>query len=186
MNRVQDFDKDVTLDPNTANPYLILSDDGKQVHCSNIKQNMPDNPERFNTACNVLGNQSFSSGRLYFEVQVEGKTAWDLGVVSESIDRKGSVDAKPENGYWTIALRNGEKYVASAVSISMKHRPSKVGVFVDYKGLVSFYDVDSAELIHSYTNCAFKEKLFPFFSPSIHHSGANTAPLVIVPVDYTH
>ncbi|XP_044042745.1 E3 ubiquitin-protein ligase TRIM21-like isoform X2 [Siniperca chuatsi] len=186
LNRVQQFAKDVTLDPDTANPFLILSDDGKQVYCGDVKQNLPDNPERFNSAINVLGKQSFSSGRFYYEVQVEGKTSWDLGVVKESIYRKGSITASPKNGYWTICLRNGDKYQASAVYLSVKCQPKKVGVFVDYeKGSVSFFDVDSADLIHCYTDCSFTEKLYPFFSPSLHNDGKNSTPLTISPVNDT-
>ncbi|XP_049423423.1 E3 ubiquitin-protein ligase TRIM21-like isoform X1 [Epinephelus fuscoguttatus] len=186
LKRVQQYAKDVTLDPDTANSYLILSDDGKQVYCGDVSQNLPDNPERFNPGVNVLGKQSFSSGRLYYEVQVKGKTSWDLGVVRESINRKGSITASPKNGYWTICLREGDKYIASAVQLSVKHQPKKVGVFVDYeKGSVSFFDVDSADLIHSITDCSFTEKLFPFFSPSRHYDGKNATPLIICPVNYT-
>ncbi|XP_076578606.1 uncharacterized protein LOC143315056 [Chaetodon auriga] len=183
--RVREFAKDVTLDPDTANPFLILSDDGKQVHCGDVKQNLPDNPERFNTASNVLGKQSFSSGRFYYEVQVTGKTSWDLGVVKESIDRKGRIDPSPENGYWTICLRTGNKYKASAGNLSVKHQPQKVGVFVDYeKGSVSFYDADSADLIHCLPDCSFTDKLYPFFSPGCHRDATNSTRLIISPVSY--
>ncbi|XP_038563966.1 E3 ubiquitin-protein ligase TRIM39-like [Micropterus salmoides] len=186
LHRVQQFAKDVTLDPDTANPNLILSEDGKQVYCGDVKQNLPDNPERFNCAANVLGKQSFSSGRFYYEVQVEGKTSWDLGVVKESIDRKLSVTANPTNGYWTICLRDADKYRTAAVHLSVKYPPKKVGVFVDYeKGLVSFFDVDSADLIHSFTDCSFTEKLYPFFSPGLHYEGKNSTPLIVSPVNYT-
>uniref|UniRef100_UPI0009B4D377 tripartite motif-containing protein 47-like n=1 Tax=Monopterus albus TaxID=43700 RepID=UPI0009B4D377 len=88
LKRVQQFAVDVTLDPDTAHPNLILSDDGKQVHCGDVKKNLPDKPERFSKCVSVLGKQSFSSGRFYFEVQVKGKTGWDLGVARESVNRK--------------------------------------------------------------------------------------------------
>ncbi|XP_062299557.1 E3 ubiquitin-protein ligase TRIM39-like [Scomber scombrus] len=168
------FAVDVTLDSDTANSNLILSDDGNQIYCGDtgVHQNLPDKPERFKPAINVLGEQGFSSGRFYFEVQVKGKTAWDLGVVKESVIRKGSISAKPDHGYWTICLRNGDKYKVSAVSLSVAYQPKKVGVFVDYENcLVSFYDVDAAEHIHCFTDCSFNEKLFPFFSPGVHHGG---------------
>uniref|UniRef100_G3P280 Uncharacterized protein n=1 Tax=Gasterosteus aculeatus TaxID=69293 RepID=G3P280_GASAC len=159
---------DVTLDPDTAHPKLILSDDGKQVKRGDVKKNLPDNPERFNRCAVVLGKQSFSSGRFYYEVQVKGKTDWDLGVVRESINRKGNISASPQNGYWAIRLWNKNNYSALAdppVSLSLEPRPEKVGVFVDYEeGLVSFYDVGAAALIYSFTGCCFTEKLYPYFS----------------------
>uniref|UniRef100_UPI003AB06B3B E3 ubiquitin-protein ligase TRIM21-like isoform X1 n=1 Tax=Centroberyx gerrardi TaxID=166262 RepID=UPI003AB06B3B len=189
LKRVQQYAVDVTLDPDTANPHLILSDDGKQVNHGNVKKNLPDNPERFSSCSCVLGKQSFSSGRFYYEVQVKGKTGWDLGVARGSINRKGKITLNSKNGYWTICLRNGNEYKALAgpsVLLSLKTKPQKVGVFVDYEeGLVSFYDVDAAALIYSFTGCTFTEKLYPIFSPCLNDGGKNSAPLIISPVNHT-
>ncbi|KAM3858206.1 uncharacterized protein ACN63O_017767 [Diretmus argenteus] len=189
VKRVQQYAVDVTLDPDTANPHLILSEDGKQVHHGDVKKNIPNNTERFSLCVYVLGKQSFSSGRFYYEVQVKGKTEWSLGVVRESINRKGGITARPKNGYWTIWLRNGNEYTARAASpvrLSLKTKPQKVGVFVDYEeGLVSFYDVDAAALIYSFTGCTFTEKLYSLFSPRLNDGGKNSAPLIISPVNQT-
>ncbi|XP_053193980.1 zinc-binding protein A33-like [Scomber japonicus] len=173
----------------SAHPDLILSADGKQVYDTDVTKNLPDNPERFSRGANVLGKQSLSSGRFYFEVQVQEKTDWDLGVARESINRKGKVPLSPQNGYWTIWLRNGNEYKALAgpdAILSLQSPPQKVGVFVDYEdGLVSFYDVDAAALIYSFTGCSFTEKLYPFFSPSSNDGGKNSAPLIICRVNQT-
>ncbi|XP_075945815.1 zinc-binding protein A33-like [Anarhichas minor] len=189
LKRVQQSAVDVTLDPDTAHPNLILSDDGKQVKCGDVEKNLPDNPERFDSCTCVLAKQSFSSGRFYYEVQVKGKIKWDLGVARESINRKGRIKLSPQNGYWMIWLRNENQYEACAdslVRLSLKSQPQKVGVFVDYEeGLVSFYDVDAAALIYSFTGCCFTEKLFPFFSPDLNLSGINSAPLIISHVNHT-
>ncbi|XP_074489692.1 E3 ubiquitin-protein ligase TRIM21-like [Sebastes fasciatus] len=189
LKRVQQSAVDVTLDPDTAHPELILSDDGKRVHDSNVKKNLPDNPERFDTGAFVLAKQSFSSGRFYYEVQVKGKIEWDLGVARESINRKGIIIAAPQNGQWSICLRNENEYKAFAspgVQLSLKSQPKKVGVFVDYEeGLLSFYDVDAAALIFSFTGCSFTEKLYPYFSPCPIYGGKNSAPLIISPVNHT-
>ncbi|XP_068584515.1 E3 ubiquitin-protein ligase TRIM39-like [Cebidichthys violaceus] len=189
LKRVQKSAVDVTLDPDTANPYLILSDDGKQVKLGDVKKNLPNNPERFDTCANVLARQSFSSGRFYYEVQVKEKTNWDLGVVRESINRKGIITPTPQNGYWTIWLRNENEYKAlddPSVLLSLKSQPQKVGVFVDYEeGLVSFHDVDAAALIYSFTGCCFTEKIYPYFGPCLNAGGKNSAPLIISPVNHT-
>uniref|UniRef100_A0A8C6SK48 B30.2/SPRY domain-containing protein n=1 Tax=Neogobius melanostomus TaxID=47308 RepID=A0A8C6SK48_9GOBI len=135
LRRVQTFAVDVTLDPDTAQPWLDLSEDLKQVHHTGVKKKLPDSPQRFDT------------GRFYFEVQVKGKTMWTLGVAQESVNRKGKITVSPKNGFWTIWLRDKDKYSANAgppVLLSPLRPPQKVGVFVDYgAGLVSFYDVDS-------------------------------------------
>ncbi|XP_062295033.1 E3 ubiquitin-protein ligase TRIM21-like isoform X3 [Scomber scombrus] len=189
LKRVQQYAVDVTLDPDTAHPALILSDDGKQVNCGDVNKNLPDNSERFSDCGCVLGKQSLSSGRFYFEVQVKEKTNWDLGVARESINRKGDITLSPQNGVWTICLRNGNEYMGCnnpLVDLTLKSRPQKVGVFVDYEeGLVSFYDVDAAALIYSFTGCSFTEKLYPFFNPCNNDGGKNSAPLIICPVNQT-
>ncbi|KAF0037975.1 hypothetical protein F2P81_010849 [Scophthalmus maximus] len=58
----------ITLDHNTAHPRLMVSVDGKQVHCSDRHQLVPDQPERFDRVVCVLAHQGFSSGRHYWEV----------------------------------------------------------------------------------------------------------------------
>uniref|UniRef100_A0AAQ4PM04 E3 ubiquitin-protein ligase TRIM39-like n=1 Tax=Gasterosteus aculeatus aculeatus TaxID=481459 RepID=A0AAQ4PM04_GASAC len=186
LKRVQMFAVDLTLDPETAHPDLILSDDGKQVKDGDVKKNLPNNPERFSIWFCVLTNQNFSSGRFYFEVQVEGKTDWFLGVNRESVNRKRFIPPSPQNGYWITRLINGNEYKAlddPPVVLSLTSGPQKVGVFVDYEeGVVSFYDVEAATLIYSFTGCSFTEKLFPFFSPGYNDDGRNSAPLIISPV----
>ncbi|XP_047431897.1 zinc-binding protein A33-like [Mugil cephalus] len=189
LKRVQQYAVDVTLDPDTAHPELILSDDRKQVHCGDVRKNLPDNPERFSHCHNVLGKKSFSSGRVYFEVHVKGKTDWTVGVARESINRKGKVTLSPENGLWTIWLRNRNEYKALSgppVCLSLGSCLEKVGVFVDYEeGLVSFHDVDTAALIYSFTGCYFTDKLYPYFNPCLNDGGKNSAPLIICPVNQT-
>ncbi|XP_068443105.1 zinc finger protein RFP-like [Clinocottus analis] len=183
LSRLQMFAVDLTLDPDTAHRALVLSDDRKQVHHSVVKKNLPEDPMRFNPSCCVLGKQSFSSGKFYFEVEVKEKTRWTLGVAKASIKRNGVIPLCPDNGHWTIWLKNGEEFAAlvgSPLPLALSSKPQKVGVFVDYdEGEVSFYDVDAAALVHSFTGCSFTERLHPFFSPGLYNDGANSAPLVI-------
>ncbi|XP_039680001.1 E3 ubiquitin-protein ligase TRIM39-like isoform X1 [Perca fluviatilis] len=194
LKRVQQYAVNVSLDPETAHPNLILSDDGKQVNHGDVKKNLPDKPERFSNCLCVFGKQSFSeqsssSGRFYFEVEVKEKTKWTLGVARESINRKENIPLSPEDGYWTIGLRNENEYQANAnppVLLSLKSPPQKVGVFVDcLEGLVSFYDVDAAALIYSFTGCSFTEKLYLYLGPCPNDGGKNSAPLIISPVNRT-
>ncbi|KAF7647142.1 hypothetical protein LDENG_00177100, partial [Lucifuga dentata] len=113
----------------------------------------------------------------------KGKTDWDLGVVRDSINRKGEITLTPQEGFLTIWLRNENEYRAYAdvpVRLHVKSKLEKVGVFVDHEeGVVSFYDVDAAALIYSFIGCSFTEKLRPYFSPGINDGGKNSAPLII-------
>ncbi|XP_073714701.1 E3 ubiquitin-protein ligase TRIM21-like [Misgurnus anguillicaudatus] len=179
---MQQYAVDVILDPDTANPFLILSDDNKQVRNGDIKHKLPDNPKRFRNYGIILGKQGFSSGRFYYEVQVKGKVGWTLGVVRESVNRKGVTPVTPANGFWTLTMWN-ENEAGPDVFLSVKVSPQKVGVFVDYEeGLVSFYEVESRSHIYSFTGQYFSEKLYPYFNPCDDNAGINSVPLIITPV----
>uniref|UniRef100_A0A672KDR9 E3 ubiquitin-protein ligase TRIM39-like n=1 Tax=Sinocyclocheilus grahami TaxID=75366 RepID=A0A672KDR9_SINGR len=177
---------DVTLDPVTAHPYLILSDDGKQVSLGDIEHDVRNSPKRFDVCYCVLAKQGFSSGRFYYEVQVKGKTEWDLGVAKESINRKEINTMTPENGFWTVAMINENEYLVCddpVVAFPQRKTPEIVGVFVDYEeGLVSFYDVGSSSHIYSFTGQTFTEKLYPYLSPCLNDGGKNSRPMIITPV----
>ncbi|CAL8284253.1 unnamed protein product [Arctogadus glacialis] len=188
LKRVQQYEVDVTLDPDTATPQLILSEDGKKVHDGGVVKTLPHNPKRFKYYTFVLTRQSFSSGRFYFEVQVKDKTEWWLGVVRESIDRKGYAECTPETGYWTLYYYNGVLLFMDHPCVRLPPRAElqKVGVFVDYdEGLVSFYDVEARVHIYSATGCTFTEPLYPLLCPHLHQEGRNSAPLIISPVNQT-
>ncbi|KAM9500104.1 E3 ubiquitin-protein ligase TRIM21-like [Clarias gariepinus] len=185
LKRIQQHAVNITLDPDTANPCLAVSNDGKEVTCENIIKKLPDNPERFDRCICLLGKEGFSSGRFYYEVDVKWKTEWDLGVVKESINRKGNITACPENGFWCVSWNNQVGYVAldsPSIPLSLKQPPQKVGVFVDYEeGLVSFYNVEAKYHMYSFTGQTFTEKLYPFFSPGLNEGAKNSAPLIIYP-----
>ncbi|XP_074554790.1 E3 ubiquitin-protein ligase TRIM39-like [Halichoeres trimaculatus] len=188
LERVQQFAVDVTFDPETANPSLSVSNDKKRVSIG-TRQDLPDNPERFSQNLCVFGKESLSAGKFYFEVQVEDKTRWELGVAPGSINRKDGITPNQHTGPWILALRKGNEYTALNCpgTLSLKSKPQKVGVFVDYgENLISFYDVDTATLIYSFTGCNFTDKLFPIFGPCNNSSGDNSAPLIITPVNQKH
>ncbi|XP_029111996.1 butyrophilin subfamily 1 member A1-like [Scleropages formosus] len=187
--KAQRYAVDVTLDPDTAHPKLILSQDRKQVRHGDTWQDYPDKLERFNNVVSVLGKEGFSSGKHYWEVQVEDKNKWTLGVARESISRKGKISLSPNNGYWTIWLRNGNVYKARAdlsVSLNLSVKPQKVGVYVHYEeGQVSFYSVEDKSHIYTFSGYKFTEKLYPYFSPCTNDDGTNSTPLIISPVSDT-
>lgn len=190
LRRAQDYAVDLVLDPLTANPWLILSADRKQVQCGVEMEVLADNRERFSLYINVLAQETFTSGRFYYEVQVTGKTNWIVGVVKGSVDRKGMLPLSPATGYWALGLRNGNEYLtylSPVVSLSLTSIVERVGVFVSYEDrLVSFFDVDNSVHLYSFTRCCFEEKLCPFFSPGLHHGGTNSAPLIIQAVRHAH
>uniref|UniRef100_UPI0037E8F498 E3 ubiquitin-protein ligase TRIM39-like n=1 Tax=Semicossyphus pulcher TaxID=241346 RepID=UPI0037E8F498 len=183
LQRIPTFTEDVRLDPTTAHPCLVLSDDGKEVKDGGEDQEVPDSPERFDMFGSVLGLNGLTSGKSYWEVEVRNKTGWDLGVTRGDANRKGKLSLSPDNGYWVAVHYQDEKYAAMTVPpvrLFLKEKPVKVGVFVDYdEGLVSFYDVTSKSHIYSFTECSFHDKIFPYFSPHVKQDEKNPDPLII-------
>ncbi|XP_078422456.1 E3 ubiquitin-protein ligase TRIM69-like [Cetorhinus maximus] len=168
----------LTLDPETANNLLSISQDLTSVSRINEKQNLPDQPQRFDCYFYVLSSQSFTSGRHYWEVGLGKKSKWIVGVCRESIKRKGRIIPSPDNGFWVIArLPECKSLKIPDVISQLKVKPRKLGVYLDYEGgRVSFYDAEDMSHLHTFTN-TFTEKLYPIFNPCKSKTSDNTDPL---------
>nr|XP_014352200.1 PREDICTED: zinc-binding protein A33-like [Latimeria chalumnae] len=157
----------LTLDPETSHPYLIVSDNLTSVEYSDVCQNVPDNPKRFDINVCVLASQGFTSGKHYWEVNVANKTDWRLGVASESVKRKGIFTLIPQNGYWLLWLRNRTELKAlssPSVTLTLQSSLRKIGIYLGYEGgQLSFYNADSMSLIYTF-QYEFKDKIYPFFN----------------------
>ncbi|XP_058880717.1 zinc-binding protein A33-like isoform X2 [Acipenser ruthenus] len=175
----------VTLDPNTAAPWLILSEDLTSVRDSNEKQQLPDNPERFDYYVFVLGFEGFTSGKHCWDVEVGNKTAWDLGVTKESSQRKGRFTLNPGAGYWVIGLMNGDQYWAwtsPQTQLTVEKKPQKIRVQLDCDGgEVAFFDSSDMRPLYTFKH-RFTDRMFPYFSPCLNEDGKNSAPLRVCPV----
>ncbi|KAM4746606.1 nuclear factor 7, brain-like [Anableps anableps] len=154
----------VILDPNTANGWLHLSDDLTSVRRGDTKQQLPDNPERNTFSTNVFGSEGFISGKHSWEVEVGDHPGWNLGLVKESVDRKGKIYASPEYGIWCLWHGEGKYTNGDNKTLTVKKNLQRIRVQLDYdRGDVSFHD--SEDLSHIWTHRdTFTEKLFPYFS----------------------
>ncbi|XP_021574403.1 probable E3 ubiquitin-protein ligase TRIML1 [Carlito syrichta] len=178
------FSTEVTLDPATANAYLVLSEDLKSVKYGGLRQPLPDNPERFDQSATVLGAQIFTCGRHYWEVEVGNKTEWEVGICKDSVSRKGNLPKPPGDLFSVIGLKIGDDYslwVSSPLKGQHVREPvRKVGVFLDYdSGHIAFYNVTDESLIYSFPPTSFQETLRPIFSPCLPNEGTNTDPITI-------
>ncbi|CAM5104479.1 unnamed protein product [Natator depressus] len=184
LARARGYAVDVTLDPDTAHPELVLSEDQKRVRFGDTRQDWPNNPERFDTCSCVLGAEGFAGGRRYWEVEVGDKTGWDMGICRESVNRKGKVTLTPGNGYWAVQLWGGryEALTSPPTPLPVSIRPGRVGIFLDYEaGEVSFYNVTDRSRLFTFTD-TFSGMLHPYFNPVCNTWGKNVAPLIICPV----
>ncbi|XP_038671656.1 E3 ubiquitin-protein ligase TRIM39-like [Scyliorhinus canicula] len=156
----------VTLDVETANPWLEVSEDLKSLRRTGTQRSLPDTRKRFTHWPCVLGSAGFTSGIHYWEVEVTGNRGWSLGVAAESVERKGWVSLTPETGFWTIEWDDDQFYINSSPEsrLPVGQIPGKVGVYLSYEsGTVSFYNVDTKSHLHTFTGNKFTEKLYPFF-----------------------
>ncbi|XP_073479381.1 E3 ubiquitin-protein ligase TRIM11-like [Aquarana catesbeiana] len=152
---------DILLDGNTAGKYLQISDDRKTVSRSDIDQNRPETPERFQCYLQVMSSQSFSSGRHYWEVDVGGSDGWRVGMCYPSIERGGLIGNNKKSWgldrtgdhYWVI---HNSKWILLPTNLSS----NRVGIDLDYEaGRISFYDLcDPIRHLHTFTT-TFTEPL---------------------------
>ncbi|XP_042575747.1 zinc-binding protein A33-like [Cyprinus carpio] len=161
----------VILDPNTAHPCLALSDDLTSLHYSTPNQVLPSNPERFHISAEVLGCTTFSSASHGWEIEVGENEDWILGLASECVKRDQEVPARPENGFWTICLRDGQ-YRAMAsppTAIKVEEKLQRVLVQLNWdKGEVLFSNPSHQEIIYTFKH-VFTEKLLPYFYTQSKH-----------------
>ncbi|XP_043859288.1 butyrophilin subfamily 2 member A1-like [Dromiciops gliroides] len=155
----------VTLDPDTAHPDLILSEEWRCVIRGESPQSFPDTTNRFDSLPCVLGQEKITSGRHYWEVEVGNRADWDLGVCRDDVKKKGVVTVSPENGFWALRLYDDEYWALTSppTSLSLRQSPHKLAIFVDYDaGDVSFYNMNDGSHIYNFTSISFYGALCPF------------------------
>ncbi|XP_069044552.1 butyrophilin subfamily 1 member A1-like isoform X3 [Lepisosteus oculatus] len=171
---------EVTLDPGTANCYLGLSEDGREVRWTGIRERLPENPERFDEYPGVLGAMSDVTRGRYWEVEVGDKRSWEVGVARPSVRRLGQLAPSPEEGFWVLSLWDGKKLQAltgSETPLEITPIPRTLGVYLDYEKMeVSFFDAETTACIYTFQE-KFSGEVRPFFSPG----NSDEEPMRIVP-----
>ncbi|XP_066469233.1 zinc finger protein RFP-like [Tiliqua scincoides] len=158
----------VILDPDTAHPELILSEDCKSVRWEDEYQDLPDNPERFDGWTAVLGCEGFTTGRYFWEVDVGNEEEWAVGVARKSVRRKGEFKCSPEEGIWDLGKWAGEYRVSVTRDhphLSLSEKVQKVRVTLNCPGgRLAFFDADTGAELFVYKDASLcRETLFPFF-----------------------
>ncbi|XP_055754698.1 NACHT, LRR and PYD domains-containing protein 12-like isoform X1 [Salvelinus fontinalis] len=162
---------DLTLDLNTVNRRLSLSEENRKVTCRREEQPYPDHPERFEDYGQVLCREGLT-GRCYWEVEWSGIMGTIIGVTYKGISRRGGVKdccLGYNDKSWSLRCydnsyiaRHNNNPTTIDVPPSSSHR---VGVYLDWSaGTLSFYRASSDTLTHLITfTSTFTEPLYPGF-----------------------
>ncbi|XP_073676583.1 zinc-binding protein A33-like [Garra rufa] len=169
----------LTLDPSTVGCWLSLSTDLTSVSYSDVRQDVPDNPERIDFYPCVLGSEGFNSGTHCWDVEVKDNTYWSLGITTASNQRKGDIFF--DTNVWYFRYINSEYYSQSveqtSTHVTVKEKLQRVRVHLDYDGgKVSFSDPLTNICLCTFTT-TFTETVFPFL-----YNRCITSPLRILPV----
>ncbi|KAL0149006.1 hypothetical protein M9458_055621 [Cirrhinus mrigala] len=169
----------LTLDPNTANTELILSEDNRNVTHVEEKQSYPDHPDRFDEYPQVLCRESVW-GRCYWEIECSGDYHVFISVSYKSISRKGRGDEcwfGFNDQSWSLSCTpDNYSFIHNNIVTDLHVKPiisrtgvsdyiSRTGVYVDESaGTLSFYSVsDTMSLIHT-VQTTFTQSLYPGFN----------------------
>ncbi|XP_042575257.1 tripartite motif-containing protein 16-like protein [Cyprinus carpio] len=162
------YSHQLTLDLNTVNKYLRLSENNRVIRFNKTVQSYPDHPDRFDHWRQVLCRESVC-GRCYWEIERSGDYV-SISVSYKSISRKGSGDESEfgsSDQSWSLFCCP-DSYTFShnkiETALSVKSISSRIGVFVDHSaGTLSFYSVsDTMSLIHT-VQTTFTQTLYPGF-----------------------
>uniref|UniRef100_A0A8C6E7C7 RING-type E3 ubiquitin transferase n=1 Tax=Moschus moschiferus TaxID=68415 RepID=A0A8C6E7C7_MOSMO len=160
------FRGDMTLDPDTANPELVLSEDRRSVRRGDLRQALPDSPERFDPGPCVLGREPLTSGRHYWEVEVGERASWALGVCRENANRKEKGELFAGNGFWILVFLGSYYNSSERAFAPLRDPPRRVGIFLDYEaGHLSFYNANDGSLLYTFPETPFSGTLRALFSP---------------------
>uniref|UniRef100_A0A8C2JZP5 Uncharacterized protein n=1 Tax=Cyprinus carpio TaxID=7962 RepID=A0A8C2JZP5_CYPCA len=159
----------LTLDPNTANTQLILSDENRKVTWVRHYQPYPDHPDRFDRYNPQLLCRERVCGRCYWETEWSGDNVL-ISVSYKSISRKGGDECRfgRNDQSWSLFCsrsRYSFRHNKIETRLSVKPISSRIGVYVDHSaGTLSFYSVSKIRsLIHT-VQTTFTQALHPGFT----------------------
>ncbi|KAL0152721.1 hypothetical protein M9458_052444 [Cirrhinus mrigala] len=167
-NNILQYSHQLTLDLNTVNKCLCLSERNKVITYTVTEQPYPDHLDRFDQWFQVLCRESVC-GRCYWEIEWSGIVC--ISVSYKSISRKGGGD---ECGFgyndqsWSLTCspdRYSFNYNNKVTELLVKSISSRIGVYVDHSaGTLSFYSIsDTMNLIHT-VQTKFTQPLYAGFA----------------------
>ncbi|XP_062373682.1 butyrophilin subfamily 2 member A1-like isoform X4 [Sardina pilchardus] len=170
-DRLKEIKESPTLDETSTRGIVRITQQGKRVQCPKPNSNPPHY---------VICKDTFSSGQHYWEVRVEKKESWFVGVCSDSLRGQSGVDFTLQNGCWLLCYDKDQGLYVNTDPITPVQGTillKTLGVFLDYSGhSLAFYDAESHECLYTFYDVRSAHPLVPVLSPGVRDVGA----LVIV------
>ncbi|XP_067462798.1 tripartite motif-containing protein 16-like [Thunnus thynnus] len=156
------YAREITLDPNTANTYVLLSEGNRRAKVMLQIQSYPSHPDRFTEWGLVLSRESLT-GRCYWEVEWSGRRVY-VAVAYKNISRKGDESKFGHNDKsWALdCYTDGYNFVFNKVSTPVSGPgSSRLGVYLDHSaGILSFYSVSETMTLLHRVQTTFTQPLY--------------------------
>uniref|UniRef100_A0A8C4DNF3 Tripartite motif-containing protein 16 n=1 Tax=Dicentrarchus labrax TaxID=13489 RepID=A0A8C4DNF3_DICLA len=157
------YSRELTLDPNTANTQLLLSEGNRKVTYMSQQQSYSSHPDRFTKRYQVLSRESLT-GRCYWEVERRGRVY--VAVAYKNISRAGISNECVfgfNNKSWSLYCDNNSynfRYNNVKTPVSGP-QSSRVGVYLDHSaGILSFYSVSETMTLLHRVQTTFTQSLY--------------------------
>ncbi|KAM9339661.1 tripartite motif-containing protein 16-like [Symphorus nematophorus] len=163
------YSREITLDPNTANTSLLLSEENRKVTRKSQQQSYSSHPDRFTVYCQVLSKESLT-GRCYWEVERIGSGV-HVAVSYKNISRAGSsrqgLFGFSDKSWTLISHTDSYEFYCNKIQTLVSGPPSsRVGVYLDHSaGILSFYSISETMTLLHRVQTTFTQPLYAGLCP---------------------
>ncbi|XP_044224741.1 tripartite motif-containing protein 16-like [Thunnus albacares] len=158
------YSYEITLDPNTANTQVLLSEGNRKATFMSQHQSYSSHPDRFTECYQVLSRKSLT-GRCYWEVEWRGGAVY-VAVAYKNISRAGGWKECAfgcNDKSWALRCdTNNYDFWFNNVSTPVSGPgSSRVGVYLDHRaGILSFYSVSETMTLLHRVQTTFTQPLY--------------------------
>ncbi|XP_042288216.1 tripartite motif-containing protein 16-like [Thunnus maccoyii] len=154
------YSNEITLDPNTAHTWLLLSEGNRKATSMREEQSYSSHPDRFTNWWQVLSRESLT-GRCYWEVEWSGTEVY-VAVAYKNISRAGIRFGENDKSWALDCDTNCNRFLFNNISTPVSGpRSSRVGVYLDHRaGILSFYSVSETMTLLHRVQTTFTQPLY--------------------------
>ncbi|CAO2613990.1 Fibronectin type III and SPRY domain-containing protein 2 [Lemmus lemmus] len=160
------------LNKDSCHPWLTISEDGFTVVRSEKKtfrRELPPSKTQFTRCVAVIGNLIPVRARHYWEVEVDERLDYTIGVACEDVPKQEDLGANclswcMRHTFASTRHRYEFLHDRTTPDIRITVAPKKIGVLLDYENCkLSFFNMDIAQHLYTF-NCQLHQFVHPCFS----------------------